>query len=164
MDPALEREIRELWALIPPVKCKGHCQASCQQVPLLQVEAAILHERHGYQFKVVRHNQFTGGLTATDFPTLGPNFTPCEFLTQEGRCGVYEDRPYICRSYGHHVDYLYCGYGCSIKTPLRVEIMVHVMRKLMAMCTRLQVNTPDPSPDQVYVKLMKERVEAMLKS
>lgn len=40
----------------------------------------------------------------------------CSELTADGRCAIYEHRPYVCRAYGavNH-PYMTCPHGCEIE-------------------------------------------------
>ena len=97
--------LRALWNAVPPVACKGLCQSSCQNVPIMPLEAMFLIERHGARVELAEH---LGIL----FPTLGRN-APCQFLDAAGRCSIYEDRPLVCRQFGHDVVTLGCKHGCA---------------------------------------------------
>ena len=65
------------------------------------------------------------GYKATMMPTLGIN-GPCEFL-REGRCSIYDDRPAVCREYGHKVLTLDCGHDCQPSRPFTNEAASAIM-------------------------------------
>lgn len=101
--------LARLWAVyeaVPPVKCKGLCQSDCSNVPIFPLEALYLIERHGARVEFAEHR---GG---TLMPTLGRNKS-CQFLDAGGRCSIYEDRPLVCRQFGHGIASLSCRFGCG---------------------------------------------------
>lgn len=132
------RQLRSVWDAVPHVRCKGLCAAACKQVPLFPVEAFFLIEKRGAEIEPGTHpatlskrgNAGNGEYFMA--PTLGAG-KPCQFL-KEDRCSIYEDRPLICRLYGHPVGTLPCKYGCIVKNPLDPlrlgELMMRVVRIL----------------------------------
>lgn len=111
-------EMKRLWHKIPHVHCKGLCQAACTNVPIMPVEALYLIEKHDAKLLPSWHGR--GAVyKATMLPTLGID-GPCQFL-QDGRCSIYEDRPAVCREYGHKVLMLDCGHDCRPARPRTTE-------------------------------------------
>lgn len=117
----LFRRMKVVWSSVPKVHCKGLCQKECGNVPLLPVEALYLEQKLGRTFpEAVHGNRFV-------FKTLGDKVF-CPFLTEisyRGRCSIYEDRPMICRSYGHDIDALRCEWGCEVERPMTTLSKVH---------------------------------------
>lgn len=111
------RRMRSAWEEVPPVECKGLCQASCTQVPILPIEAYYLMEKYGTVIEPGFHPSYMPKKDQQVFPTLGNNQTPCQFL-KDGRCSIYEDRPLVCRMFGHPALTLSCSHGCTTKRPL----------------------------------------------
>jgi Fe-S-cluster containining protein len=107
--------MKAAWEAVPPVTaCKGLCFDSCTNVPINPVEAYYLIERHGAQIvKTVHPANDPENPAAISMPTLGPDYTPCRFLTAERRCSIYEERPLVCRMFGHHALTLRCVHGCG---------------------------------------------------
>jgi Fe-S-cluster containining protein len=115
-------EMKRLWRDVPHVQCKGLCQGACTNVPLMPVEAIYLIEKHAANPLPAWHGF---GYKATMMPTLGIN-GPCEFL-REGRCSIYDDRPAVCREYGHKVLTLDCGHDCQPSRPFTNEAASAIM-------------------------------------
>jgi Fe-S-cluster containining protein len=107
--------MKEIWDKVPPVSgCKGLCADSCTNVPVHPVEAYYLIERHGGELtKTLHPANDPDNPAAMEMPTLGSNFKPCMFLNQDRRCSIYEDRPLVCRLFGHHALTLRCVHGCK---------------------------------------------------
>lgn len=110
------RQLRSVWESVPHVRCKGLCADSCKQVPLFPVEAFYLIEKHGAQIEPGAHPRFLQGQDPFTTPTLGSG-KPCQYL-KEGRCSIYNDRPIVCRVFGHPTATLSCAHGCTVKNPL----------------------------------------------
>jgi hypothetical protein len=93
-------------------------------------------------------------------PTLGLN-QPCEFL-KDGLCSIYEDRPLICRMFGHPILTLDCGHGCKARTPLAVEASMDLL-KSMSMILELDGDKPLPEiPGAEMMEHMIDQVDQMV--
>jgi hypothetical protein len=87
-----EVEVRHLWNQVPSVGCKGLCVESCG--PILETDAeAAIHARKGIEI-------------GFDRETL-----TCDQL-RFGRCGIYDERPLVCRLWGAIPD-MPCPFGCE---------------------------------------------------
>jgi Fe-S-cluster containining protein len=120
-------EMKRLWQQIPHIQCKGLCQKDCFHVPIMPVEALYLIEKHDAQIEPAWHGS---GEARMLMPTLGVN-QPCQYLDPNGRCSIYDDRPAICREFGHKILTLDCGHGCKASKPYTDE-------EAMALFLRLQ--------------------------
>lgn len=91
---AAKSALRELYAKLPHVPCKGLCQKSCGPIEICVGPA----ERAA-----------AGGLLVL---SLEPNEF-CPMLGKDGKCTTYETRPYICRAWGA-IDHpmMICPHGC----------------------------------------------------
>lgn len=130
--------MKALWPKVPGVKCKGLCANACTNVPITVVETLYLIERHKAEVVLARHQHLPEQEdTAEDgfftFPTLGLN-EPCQFL-KEGRCSIYEERPLVCRAYGHPVLNLECPHGCE-HDPLTEGELASLMLSMIAVRDR----------------------------
>lgn len=102
-DGALSRcervkRLRELYARVPKVKCKGLCTHDCTVIGYSQLEGEIIAKRTGGQLPVARQSG------------------SCSMLTAAGRCKIYGDRPLVCRLYGAALDSrLRCPHKCEIE-------------------------------------------------
>jgi Fe-S-cluster containining protein len=97
------RVLREIYASIPSVGCKGLCTISCSTVPVFAIELEQLEAATGRKLPTVliEDDQFLGG-------EIG---APCPLLVMR-RCSVYDQRPLICRAFGA-VEGLPCPHGCE---------------------------------------------------
>jgi Fe-S-cluster containining protein len=113
--------MRAVWEATPPITgCKGLCYDSCTNAPVHPVEAYFLLEKFGGDIPIMIH---PAGIPADHpaamaLPTLGPDYTPCRFLDSNNRCSIYEDRPLVCRLFGHEALTLRCVHGCKTDQPL----------------------------------------------
>ena len=87
------RQLQRVYDQIPDVQCKGLCQAFCGVIAMSALEAERIEERTGQPLKVVDEK------------------LRCAYLTAEGRCSVYDVRPFICRLWGAE-EKLLCPHGC----------------------------------------------------
>jgi hypothetical protein len=104
----IDAKLQAIYDQIPAMLgCKGHCWASCGPVPMSDREAQRLRER-GYKVTDVR--------TAR---ALHDTFW-CEALTGDGKCGAYDVRPVLCRTWGASAQ-MPCPYGCVPERTLSDE-------------------------------------------
>lgn len=97
---ALWAALKTLWASVPPVDCKGLCQASCG--PIAEAVGNIELDR-------VRAT-----ISDPSFEFESAYGQPCPMLTSQGFCAIHDVRPLICRMYGvvkHRL--MQCEHGCS---------------------------------------------------
>lgn len=97
------RLLREIYAGIPEVHCKGLCVEQCSTAPIAAVELEALEKSLGRALK--RSDDPRG------FTMLGDIGAPCELLIM-GRCTAYDQRPAICRVFGA-ADGIRCPHGCE---------------------------------------------------
>lgn len=90
----LRLKLRDIYAKLPKLNCKGLCQDSCGPINCTEEEAALLLDQ-------VHKARFPSDPTTCPF--LGP---------KSGTCQVYEDRPLICRTWGLDPR-MKCHYGCE---------------------------------------------------
>lgn len=94
--PAQETALRELWATLPGIDCRGQCWDSCGPIRMTGPEHALT-ERAGFP---IPDGVYEG------------NAALCPALTILKRCAVYDDRPSICRLWGIS-EGMPCTYGCQ---------------------------------------------------
>lgn len=92
--------IQAVYDRVPEVACKGLCQSACGPIGCSGAEATALQD-NGIALP-----------TITDHPTNGP--LTCSHLNADGRCGIYDQRPLICRLYAT-VRFMVCPHGCRPK-------------------------------------------------
>jgi hypothetical protein len=87
----LRQALEQIYADVPAIDCQGLCHESCGPIIVDKPERDSIQRRHGVEV----------GRLAWD----------CPALTLLKRCGVYEDRPLICRLWGV-VESMPCEWGC----------------------------------------------------
>jgi uncharacterized protein len=99
-----ERAIRRLYATIPEhaLQCRGLCHDSCGAIAYSEAEARHIAYKYGSP-------PMANGFERGEFTR--PGDIMCDKLTPTKRCGIYEDRPMICRVYGL-LRALECPHGC----------------------------------------------------
>lgn len=80
-----ERTLAELYAALPTVECRLLCQASCNDVPVLDGELERVGDLAG---------------------------RVCPWLNGFGTCSIHDDRPLMCRLWGV-VENMRCPHGCT---------------------------------------------------
>ncbi len=115
--PSLDHPtLEEIWAAIPPVPCKGLCQDSCGPIAMSVEEETRIRKR-GFDIPAM-----ADALAAID---RGEDYW-CPALV-DGRCGVYEDRPTICRLWGA-TQSMPCPHGCTPDSALTQEQSHRLLR------------------------------------
>ncbi len=101
---------RDLYGKIPSLTCVAGCSGCCGPVPWAPAELARVQDRIP-----------AGSVLARAFGAetiLNPDTGMCGFLI-DGRCSVYEDRPFMCRLFGATKDpAIRCPYGARPTRPL----------------------------------------------
>jgi Fe-S-cluster containining protein len=109
--------IERLWGRIPDGQCTGACWECCGPVPFLPVERAKVQA--AADLLGVR---WTAAPDQVSFPVVGADGI-CPFLTADHRCGIYENRPTVCRMFGV-VPGLPCENGCTPALSAREETII----------------------------------------
>jgi hypothetical protein len=107
------RTVQDVYAAIPQLDCQGKCQRSCGVIPLFPVEVELLKDK------------------AISAPRCSTTEPICSAL-KEGKCSIYENRPFICRLWGN-VPKMPCLWGCKPKRYLAPQ----EEKKLLAAMLRL---------------------------
>ena len=115
--------LRELYAAIPAVGCKGLCYDQCTLIPIDPAERSAIEEHTGRRVKTLPKMDLLVMRTEAD--------GTCRYLRRQ-RCSIYEARPMICRLYGA-AEGLECPHGCR---PLAV-LSRDVVSGLLATLARL---------------------------
>lgn len=94
--------IKELYDELPTLTdCKGLCSVGCTDIDMSETERDQIKRRH--QLKIRTRSN-------VEINRHGPK--RCKALKKNGACGVYEDRPLICRAWGV-IDPAPCPFGCK---------------------------------------------------
>lgn len=116
-------QVAEIYAKLPPLRCKRLCQECCGPVLMSKAEAAAI-------------TAATGTLPGVDASLT------CTLLdAASGRCAIYEHRPMICRLWGM-VKKMKCPHGCVPEGGFVSERKAH---KLLDRLSRLPETNPIPS-------------------
>lgn len=127
METPVSKTLQELYARIPDVGCKGLCVDACGPIGMTRAEWEMIQAAHpGVRL------------------AIGPDWK-CSLL-KEGRCSIYNERPYVCRMYGA-VEAMRCPHGCE---PVRM-VPDHAADTLMRHLQRL-----NPSGEQVFSEVVDE--------
>lgn len=100
------RVLRDVWAAMPSIECKGLCWESCSTVPVFPAELELLEERAGRELATTDLSYASGRVVG-----LGTFLQPCPFLVLQ-RCTAHEVRPTVCRAFGV-VEGMQCPHGCT---------------------------------------------------
>lgn len=87
------RAIRDLYARLPKMECKGECSSSCGPIDMSQIERKAIVEATGEDV------------------SFAPRTLTCTKLNFLGRCSIYDLRPMICRLWGIS-EAMKCPWGC----------------------------------------------------
>ena len=131
------KRIKKVWTKVPEVHCKGYCYASCTNVPLLPAEAEYIERKYDVQLPMLPTH--LGWI----LKTLGPASESCRFLVNH-RCTIYEDRPLICRTFGHNIDAMACPHGCTVARELPAHAFQGLVHELININGSVQI--PDAIP------------------
>lgn len=130
------KQLRQLYKEIPSFSCLLGCTGCCGPIPFTSSE-----------WSRVRDKKKASGID-------------CPYSLQ-GRCDIYDERPFICRLFGASED-LKCPRGCRPDKPLSVEKTRQLMRKYRKISETegeivLLVNTASGCGDRPeYIKSIKD--------
>lgn len=113
MKPKQERRALEaLYAEIPTFNCIPGCHDCCGPTTGLEAELERAPEL----------NSEAGRVTLTlDGKVIWDGCLTCPYVTAEGQCGIYADRPMICRIFGATEErQLQCPHGRKPERPLTI--------------------------------------------
>lgn len=122
VDSKKWEELQALYRLFPPTACKGECQDACTApIDIRPVEIAGL----GLPGQLL-------AAAAHAVPRTAVRLRACPLLTEEGKCSIYRQRPFICRFWGS-VPWMSCSKGCLPEGGFLNDVdgLVAVMRWLM---------------------------------
>lgn len=102
-----ERMVKAIYARIKleNLECRGLCHDSCGAIGYSMAEARVMADKYGRP--PMANAATTGGFRVH-------SDIMCDKLTHDKRCGIYDDRPAICRVYGMFPK-LACAHGCVPK-------------------------------------------------
>ncbi len=89
----------DIYAKLPTIECKGKCQECCGPIIMSGLESQRIQGATGLPLAII------------DTETLR-----CPYLTDEGKCSVYDNRPMICRLWGL-TPKMQCPHGCRPSRP-----------------------------------------------
>ena len=92
-------EVRDIWMMVPTVRCKGYCVDSCGPINMTKDERALLPEWFPGVEEMHNDNQ------------ANPDYH-CPLLV-DGKCSAYAVRPLVCRLWGAE-ESMPCPWRCSV--------------------------------------------------
>ncbi|MGB1226439.1 MAG: YkgJ family cysteine cluster protein [Poseidonibacter sp.] len=107
-------------------KTKNHCCKA--DIPLevpIALSLILIAEKKGFEnLSITEHPRFKERAVIINKSWVKDNQLDlmnqeCAFLA-DGKCGIYEDRPDICRLYG--TKYIRCRWECSNIQPKQIEV------------------------------------------
>ena len=121
------RALRLLYRDIPTFTCRARCTDCCGPVPWSADEIARVE---------VPPNAVWVNINGVQALARNDGSTECPFV-QDGRCSVYDRRPFMCRLFGAvaREPRLLCPHGCRPDKPLtasRGKILASEYRGTMA--------------------------------
>lgn len=126
----IDQRLQALYDRVPAIDCQGHCHDACCFTDASLRERERMRRASGLELGTVDIFTLPGNPTRFDRHGQPLARYRCTMLTDEGRCGVYEHRPMICRLYGVF-EGLRCEYGCEpermLTTAEAVELLVESM-------------------------------------
>jgi len=107
MNEQQKKQLKEIYAKIPKINCKGLCTDFCGAIGMEVGEAEAMTVQAGFE------------------PTISDDLV-CGYL-KEGRCSVYENRPAICRLFGV-AEKLTCPHGCEFEKIISIETVFMILQ------------------------------------
>lgn len=129
ITPEQETALRELWARIPAVECRGKCWDSCGAIQMTDPEHALTAR---------------GGFEIADSSYDGSG-SLCPALTVLNTCAVYDDRPTICRLFGA-AENMQCSQGCR---PVDGQPFLRVRDAYRLLAEALRIAGDDQAADEI---------------
>lgn len=129
-DDAIPASLADIYSLIPPMACRGRCQAACGPIDAGALERRALSEAGVH----LPNNALR--LIAGQLREHQP--ASCPALGMYGQCTVYDIRPGICRLWGA-IESMQCAYGCR---PERGFLSEGRGMAIMGMLDAFQRGTP----------------------
>lgn len=108
--------LAQVYAQIPEVHCKGFCHTTCGPIEMSTREREKIRENHGIDIPP----------NPPGVPLRHVEYVDCAALTEDKRCGVYADRPSVCRMWGSS-ELLPCIYGCEVDGEPVSAVEEHVL-------------------------------------
>ena len=117
---AAREAVAALYREIPQVRCKGLCHETCGSIPVVDAEMPVFKKALKgplqHTMPIPRHGErdSNGNIIPDGVLICGDKDITCPALTEDMRCGVYADRPLICRLYGVvNSPKMICPHGCT---------------------------------------------------
>lgn len=129
----MQNQLQKTYNKFPRLHCQGLCADFCKIAPCHPAEAEHLMKKYGR------------------IPLPTKNELRCSELTEDHRCGIYEDRPAICRLWGTFRK-TECPHGCK---PVGGFISETKQRKLQTQIFRIPARI---NP----VKMLEEHLDKLI--
>lgn len=123
--------MQAIYDHLPSINCKGLCVGACGLIPLTEVELEYVLSG---MLVPVPPEEFVAAVGRSGLTLIGDEAT-CPLLV-DGRCSVYNQRPFVCRAYGIVADpRMRCEFGCepeALLTRKEVDILIRDINQLNA--------------------------------
>lgn len=119
----MSSRLRDAYAQVPGVKCKGLCHDTCNTIPVAPRELRVLRHATGRDLTTERMG------VSNLLTERGGSVDRCPLLGLDNRCTAHEVRPLVCRLYGV-ADHprMRCPWGCEPEAPISNEAAQRLMR------------------------------------
>lgn len=126
----VDERLQALYDRVPAIHCKGRCHTACCFVEASIRERERMRRASGRELGTI--DVYESPVNPTRLDPLGYPLARyrCTMLTDDGRCGVYEHRPMICRLFGA-VEGMECEYGCEPERMLTFAEAVELLAEAM---------------------------------
>lgn len=139
------QQLQVIYDRIPKMKdCKGLCEDTCTVIPCSPFEQQRIEKKAGKPLT---------------FNTLAPGKIRCSMLTKDGKCSVYNVRPFICRAWGT-VDhpYMRCEHGCVPERWLSNKEFMSFLMQVEIIAGHAEIpdipGRPQPSDEELLAAAM----------
>lgn len=144
-----EEQLQAIYDQIPPLDCKGLCQNACGPIAMSALERRRIEERG----VVIPPYTLTAGASWRS----GAQTHRCPALTRDGKCSVYDVRPYICRAWGAGRALMACEHGCRPEgSRLKARQLMDLLYQTFEVGGTPEGDSASPRDIQLYREMIKD--------
>lgn len=119
------RKLQAIYDQMPTVECTGACTDECTLIPMTPLEAEAMKK---VSWRQIEFEEWGDAGHVVLIPDALGNRLRCPMLVN-GKCSVYQARPFICRAYGVAAG-LECREGCKVENPLTKEQAMKLLHQV----------------------------------
>jgi hypothetical protein len=116
-----DKALDALYATMPAITCRGLCQLSCGPILMSRREWERICDRLGHVPEPTKEQA---------------SRLVCPMLGDDGKCGVYDIRPVVCRLWACTPDMI-CPHGCRPERFVLNKEGEHLLRRAQEISDRL---------------------------